>query len=71
MILFRKFDLKSIAIWRKLETVTFDNISTHLPELDPKIIINRRDEFCNETKEYSRLMFTVFTYLTCLQRYGD
>ena len=56
---------------KMLETVTFDNISTHLPELDPKIIINRRDEFCNENKENSRLLFTIFTYLNWLQRYGD
>lgn len=56
---------------KMLETVTFDNISTHLPELDPKIIINRRDEFCNENKEYSRLMFTVFTYLNWIKHYGN
>lgn len=40
-------------------------------ELAPPIIINRRDEFCNENKEYSRLLFTVFTYLKWLQHYGS
>ena len=36
-----------------------------------KVFVDSYGKFCNENKEYSRLLFTVFIYLNWLQRYGD
>ena len=53
-----------------LDTLSFENISNHLPELDAKVIISRRDEFCNTNKEYSRLLFTLYSYIKWVECYG-
>lgn len=53
-----------------LDTLSYDNLKQYLPELEPSIIIGKRDEFCNGGRDYSRLLFTLYTYIKWFDRYG-
>lgn len=52
-----------------LDTVSLSNLDRLLPELDPQVIIKRRDEFCNGGRDYSRLMFTLYSYIKWHEKY--
>jgi len=54
-----------------LDTVSFKNLADLLPEVDPVLLLKKRDDFCNGGKDLSRLMFTLYSYVKWHEKYGN
>lgn len=52
------------------DTVSHDNLTNLLPELDADKFIALRDAFVNGKDISSRMFFTAYTYIKWYQKYG-